>query len=174
MGVQYSKADIGKTFSIGAVSVDWINDVVLSNFRDHIDDGDTYSKYDTVILSAVQWLVHQPQHEYEQHITLLLAKIAKMKRKPHFIWFTSPAWPHRSDDTVKKENDTRTNARLTQMNEFASKSFRDAGFATVENLEASIMFSHGHESRDNAHWFVTPVMEQMHQMVIHRLDLCRV
>lgn len=127
--------------------------------------------------------MHQPYHEYRQHIDLLLKNIALFRESPrftppspnpppHFIWFNSPAWPHRSDASVREHNDTRTNARLKQMNDYASSRFAENGFGVVDGFATSIGFCTGGESPDSAHFYSTPVIEVMERLVAHRLDLC--
>lgn len=121
--------------------------------------------------------MHQPYAEYQTHIDLLLHNIALYRsrnRNPaRFIWFASPAWPHRDDEDVRSHNDTRTNARLRQMNNYAIRRFREEGYASVDSMALSIGFTHSNETPDNAHYYGTAVMEAMHQLVAHRLDLCQ-
>lgn len=120
--------------------------------------------------------MHRPFSEYKAHLDLLLKNIeiftSKHPSPPRFLWFSSPAWPHRSDEDVISHNDTRTNPRIRKMNSYAEKKFHEAGYSSIDSFSISEGFIHGGESPDNAHWYGRPVMEVLHDLVAHRLDLC--
>ena len=132
--------------------------------------------------------MHQPFREYALHINKVLGKINEFNAghpfnstinspyppplPPRFLWHNSPAWPHRDDEKVHKENDTRTSARMRQMNDFAASEFLKAGHQVIETLDISLPFSQNAESPDLSHWFKTPVLNAFYRVTAHRLGLC--
>lgn len=131
--------------------------------------------------------MHQPYREYQAHISNVLRIIAIFTSghpfnqtntpyppplPPRFLFHTSPAWPHRDDDKVHRENDTRTNARLRQMNDFAAGEFLKAGHTIIETFDVSLPFCQMQESKDLSHFFNSGVLEALYRLTAHRLGLC--
>ena len=170
-------------FSLPSLGIDCRSLVVLSSFLSPSLVEPRLTNYD----AQTQWLMHQPQREYEAHITNVLRIINLFvtghpynatggayppPTPPRYIWHNSPAWPHRDDEKVHVENDTRTTARMRQMNDFAATAFMKNGHNVIETLDLSLPFCQYRESADLSHFFNSGVLDAIYRITAHRLGLC--
>lgn len=86
-------------------------------------------------LVKAQHMMHEQIDRYRTHIDTTLANTHRdLPESAKVVWFSSPAFPHRMDQGVITHNDTRTNPRLSQMNDYAADIYSKAGHSVQDNF----------------------------------------
>jgi len=164
-----------KDFVVGGLTFDYYWDIYSETIESMMyAERNLFEKYDTIIIDVGHWLMHEQYADYFKRIDKLLASIEafkeRVKHDVKFVWFGTPAWPHREDRDVQEY--TRTNSRLAQMDAYSSRRFKEEGHVIMDTFTLSLPFVRNNESPDLEHWFHRPVMTVMHRMIAHLADLC--